>query len=183
MFFHLEEEGSREEQCLDAKYFDTADNALAKNEIAYRVRKEGEKWVAALKWKGHSEGALHMREEISVPVVDEKPDISVFSESEIGGEVIDAIGDRPLHCLVETRFRRRRLRLDTGNGIFEMAIDDGWIITPYGEETISEVELELFSGEQEELREMGEKLAQQYGLAKEERSKYARGMLLMESGK
>lgn len=183
MFFHLEEEESREELCFDAKYFDTADNDLAKNEIAYRIRKEGEKWIAALKWKGHSEGALHVREEINVPVVSEIPDISVFSESKIGGEVIKAIGDKPLYCLVETKFHRRRLRLDTGSSIFEMSIDNGWIITPYGEEIISEAELELFSGEQTELQELGEKLCREYGLTREERSKYARGIALIKNRK
>ena len=64
MFCDMEEGGTREEICLDAKYFDTSNCDLAKNEIAYRVRKEGERWVAALKWNGNSEDGLHIREEI-----------------------------------------------------------------------------------------------------------------------
>lgn len=183
MFFAYEEEDSREELCFDARYFDTADGDLSENEIAYRIRKEGDRWVAALKWKGHSEGALHMREEINVPVVNEKPDPTVFCESEIGGEVLRLIGDKQLYCMVETKFHRKRLRLDTGNSIFELSIDDGWIITPYGEEAILEVELELFSGEQDELTAMGDKLCSEYGLIKEERSKYARGIALIKGNK
>ena len=38
IFSDIEEEGSREELYLDAKYFDTSRCDLAKNEIAYRVR-------------------------------------------------------------------------------------------------------------------------------------------------
>ena len=34
MFFHLEEEGSREEMCFDAKYYDTENWALSNEEMA-----------------------------------------------------------------------------------------------------------------------------------------------------
>ena len=30
---------------LSATYYDTADQLLAKNQLAYRVRKEGRKWI------------------------------------------------------------------------------------------------------------------------------------------
>lgn len=183
LFFHMEEEDSREELCLDARYFDTGDGDLAENEIAYRVRKEGDRWIASLKWKGHTEGALHVREEINVPVADERPNPGVFQESEIGAHLLKIIGNKPLYCLLETKFHRKRFRIDTGSGIFELSLDDGWIVTPYGEEKISEVELELFSGEQSELEEMGEVLCKKYGLNKEDRSKYARAMDIIKRNK
>ena len=179
LFFHMEEEGSREESCFDAKYFDTPDYDLKKNELAYRIRKEGERWVAALKWKGHSEGALHTREEINVPVEDDTPNPGVFAESEIGSKLLDVIGDKPLHSFLQTRFRRRRFRLDTGTGIFEISIDQGRICTDYGEEPISEVEIELFSGETEELVRLGGLLQEKYHLETEDTSKYARGIALI----
>jgi len=179
LFFHLEEEGSREERSFAAKYFDTADGDLKKEEMAYRVRKEGDRWVAALKWKGHSEGALHVREEINVPVADSMPDPEVFRESEIGGHLLEVVGGKPLACLLETNFQRRSFRIDTGKGIFELSVDQGKIITPYGDEIISEVEIELFSGETEELERLGEILREKYGLEKEDRSKYARGIDLI----
>ena len=181
MFFHLEEEGSREELCFDAKYFDTEDWALSKNEMAYRVRKEGTSWVASLKWKGHTEGALHVREELNVPVADSEPDPEVFHGSEIGEHLKEVIDGRPLKCLLETRYHRRRFRIDTGDGLYEMSLDDGWIITPYGRDRILEVELELFSGETEELERLGASMCEKYMLEKEERSKYARGIELIKN--
>ncbi len=181
MFFHLEEEGSREELCFDAKYFDTEDWALSKNEMAYRVRKEGTSWVASLKWKGHTEGALHVREELNVPVADGEPDPEVFHGSEIGEHLKEVIDGRPLKCLLETRYHRRRFRIDTGDGLYEMSLDDGWIITPYGQDRILEVELELFSGETEELERLGASMCEKYRLEKEERSKYARGIELIKN--
>lgn len=183
LFFHLEEDDSREELCFIAKYFDTPDCDLAKNDMAYRVRKENGRWVAALKWKGYSEGALHKRQEINVPVNDDTPDISVFKESEVGEDLIKIIGGKPMYSLLETRFNRRRFRIDTGTGIFELSVDEGRIVTPYGEEPISEVELELFSGETEELEKLGMSLCEEYGLEKEERSKYARGITIIKDNK
>lgn len=183
LFFHMEEDDSREELCFDARYFDTADCDLAKNEMAYRVRKEGCRWVAALKWKGHSEGALHTREEINVPVKDDKPDPSVFKESKIGAELLRIIGDKMVYPFLETKYHRRRFRIDTGTGIFELSVDEGWIITPYGQEPISEVELELFSGETEELEALGRSMCEEYGLEKEEQSKYARGIRIIKENR
>ncbi len=183
LFCSREEEGSREEIFFNARYFDTPDFDLARNDMAYRVRKEGCAWVAALKWKGHTEGALHMREELNVSVDDDKPDPEVFCESEIGTELMRVIGEKQLESMLETRFQRRRFRIDTGTGIFELSVDQGLIVTPYGEEPISEVEIELFSGETEELQNLGEMLQNKYGLEKEERSKYARGIDIIRAGR
>lgn len=183
LFFHMEEDDSREELCLNAKYFDTPDCDLAKNDIAYRVRKEGCRWVAALKWGGNSQGALHMRQEINVPVKEPDADPSVFMESEMGEELVRIIGDKPLCSILETRFHRRQFRIDTGTGIFELSVDEGLIITPYGEEPILETELELFSGKTEELQELGRRMCQSYSLEKEDRSKYARGIELIKKGR
>lgn len=183
LFSAVEEKDSREELCLDAKYFDTYNCDLAKKQIAYRVRKEGDRWVAALKCNGKNEGALHKRMEISIPVVDGEPDLSVFSESEMGDELQEIAGNDDIKCVLETRFHRKRLRLDTGTGIFELSIDKGLIVTRYGEEPIFEVELELFSGETEELMELGERLQKEYNLQTQELSKYARGINMIREGK
>lgn len=183
IFSDMEEAGSREEIYLDARYFDTDDCDLAKNEIAYRIRREGERIVAALKWKGHSDGALHVREEINVPVISDEADVSVFNESEIGRELMNIIEGKQVKCFLETKFHRRRFRIDTGTGIFELSVDTGRIVTDYGEEPISEVEIELFSGKKEELLELGKRLQNKYQLETEEISKYARGIEIIRRNK
>ncbi|MCF0144493.1 MAG: CYTH domain-containing protein [Firmicutes bacterium] len=183
LFKDYEEDGSREETFLAAKYFDTEDYDLSRNEIAYRVRKEGEHTVAALKWKGHSEDGLHVREEINVPVHSEEPDPSVFKESKIGSQVMEFVGDSRLHSILETLVNRRNLRIDTGEGIFEMSVDEGSIVTEYGEVPIREVELELYSGDTEELIKVGSLLRDKYNLTEEDESKYSRGMKLIEANR
>lgn len=183
----MEEKDSREKVYMKASYFDTDDYILSKNDIAFRVRMEGSRIVASLKWKGASVEGLHTREEINVPVNDEAcfimPDPEIFKESDIGRDMITLLAGRPLHSLLETRFLRSRMRIDTGKTICEVAIDEGEIVTDYGILPICELEIELFSGDQEEVRKIGDTLAEKYGLVPEDRSKYARGLKLLEENR
>ena len=178
----IEEAGSREKLTFKATYFDTDDCILAANDVAFRVRLEGTRLVAALKWSGKSEGPLHTRNEINVPIDGEAclimPDPAIFSESQIGRQMLALIGGRPLTGLMEVRFLRRRIRVDAGSSIIEVSIDVGEIASDNGTEPICELELELFSGEQSQLIALGEKLARRYSLVPEGRSKYARGLAL-----
>lgn len=180
LFRDMEEAGTREEMNIDARYFDTDSFDLARNEVAYRVRREADHLVAALKWKGHTEDGLHVREEISVPVEDDTPDLDVFHESSMGSEVIKFAEGKELKCIVQTACMRRSFRIDTGTGLFEFSIDSGEIVTDYGVQPINEVEIELFSGETEELVKIGKKLQDKFGLEEEDRSKYYRGLRMIE---
>jgi inorganic triphosphatase YgiF len=183
LFSEFEEEGTREELKIDARYFDTDSFDLARNEVAYRIRREGDRLVAALKWKGHSEDGLHVREELNVPVQDDEPDLDVFHESSIGCEVLKFAENKELKCILQTSFLRRKFRIDTGTGLFEFSVDSWEIVTDYGVQPINEVEVELFSGETEELMEIGRKLQEEYGLKEENNSKYYRGLLMIEENR
>jgi inorganic triphosphatase YgiF len=183
----IEEKDSREKVYMKASYFDTDDYILSKNDIAFRIRMEGSRIVASLKWKGASVDGLHTREEINVPVNDEAcfilPDPEIFKESDIGRDMIALVSGKPLHSLLETRFLRSRMRVDTGNTICEVAIDEGEIVTDFGNLPICELEIELFSGDQEDVIRIGQTLAEKYELTAEDRSKYARGLKLLEDHK
>lgn len=183
LFSEIEEEDSREVIELHAIYYDTPQLDLARNEIAYRVRKEGERLIATLKWKGKSEDGLHIREELTVPVSDSAPFIDVFLESDIGGELESLLAGKELTELMRTDMERRRFRIDTGNGIFEISVDQGSVSTICGSTPVQEVEVELFSGETEELLDVGKRIQEVYGLEPEDKSKYARGIELICAGK
>ena len=178
-FRDMEEEDSREELDLVAKYFDTPEQDLAKNEIAYRIRKEGEHFIATLKWKGRCEDGVHIREELAVPVQNNSPDIGLFSESDIGDDLTAIVADKELLPLLETNIHRKRYRIDTGTAILEFSVDKGQVITNQGSEEIREVEIELFTGETEELARIGEKLRKEYELDTEDVSKYAKGIAII----
>lgn len=175
----IEEAGTRETVIMNAVYFDTVDMDLSKNDMAYRVRREGDKLVATLKWGGGSEGALHQREEVNVPVLDTKPNPVVFEACDIGDDLLAILGGNELRPVLEMSVERRRFRVDTENTILEISVDQGSIITDNGNEPICEVEVELFSGSEEVMMKTGQHIAEKYGLVSEKRSKFHRGLLLL----
>jgi inorganic triphosphatase YgiF len=183
----IEEKGTREQVFMKAAYFDTESYILSENDIAFRVRMEGSRIVASLKWNDSSDAGLYTREEIHVPVNDPAcflmPDPLIFRESEVGKHVAELLDGKPLVSIFEMKFLRNRFRVDTGGAICEVSLDDGDIITDSGTRHIAEIEIELFSGSQEELLKLGAVLAEKYGLVPELESKYARGLALLGKGR
>ncbi|MCI2062018.1 MAG: CYTH domain-containing protein [Eubacteriaceae bacterium] len=173
----------RRTEMFESTYYDTADHVLLRNDIAYRVRKEDSRAVASLKWNGKSEGPLHIREELNASLGewndDIRPDPHIFSQSEIGAELLSLIGGSELIPLMKVNFRRRMFRADTGNSLLEFSLDEGEILTENGSMPISELEIELFSGEKDALEDLGMKLQKKYDLKPEKDSKFARGLMLM----
>jgi len=62
--------------------------------------------------------------------------------------MIALVAGKPLHSLLETRFLRSRLRVDTGKSICEVAIDEGEIVTVLAIFRFAKWKIELFSGDQ-----------------------------------
>lgn len=176
---------SRETVYMKAAYFDTEDYILSKHDIAFRVRMEGNRVVASLKWNGSSQEGLHIREEVNVPIDDPacflQPSADIFIESEAGRDLMPMIENKILHSLLEIHFLRRRLRIDTGRSILEVAIDTGDIISGFGNLPICELEIELFSGEQEDVLAIGQVLIDKFNLVPLNESKYSRGLKLITS--
>lgn len=174
---------TREAVYMKSAYFDTDSRILFKNDVAFRVRMEGNKIVASLKWDGSSSEGLHKREEVNVPVDDpacfSEPSAEIFKESDQGKALLKLIGDECLHSILEMNYIRRRLRIDYGKSIMELAIDTGEILTEEGESPICELEIELFTGEQEDVIALGDILKEKYGLIPLDTSKYARGLKLI----
>ena len=174
-----------EKLVMKAVYFDTEDYTLSEHNIALRVRVEGERTFAALKWGGSVSDGFHEREEVNVPVSGEEsfiaPEPEMFRESADGLDLLELIGKKPLVNMLETRFLRKRVRLNYKNSIFEMAVDTGEIVTDAGNLDILELEIELFAGKETELIELGQKIADKYNLKPEDKSKFARGLELVKT--
>lgn len=164
---------------MDARYFDTPTYSLQKEKIAYRVRREGDTWVATVKAGGSSKGGLHARREWNVVVEDEQPDLTVFSDTEIGMRLQELVGEELLEPILITRFERQRMDVLMPDGSrIEVAADQGEILAGGKTEPILEVELELKSGQSESLLLLGAELAREYPLLPESRSKFHRGLIL-----
>ena len=167
---------------MRAIYLDTEDGSLRKKEMAFRVRLEDERRIATLKWGGSAEGGLHVRGELNVPVDKDfvqNPSMEVFRGSEIYEEIAEAVGNKKLVPVMEMEFTRRQMRVDTGKSISVVSLDDGVIRTAKGEVPIAELEVELYSGDQEDMMHLGEELAAKYNLVPSNHSKFQKGLMLL----
>lgn len=184
---------------MEAIYYDTEDRALRERRLTYRIRREGNENVLTIKYgRGSDKGnsGMHKREEINVPVPAdfmEKPGIDVLDDTPVykefdkavGGQYSDDLGImlplKPLVPVMAMTFLRKELMvLLTGGGKAILSYDEGNIVAGDKKAPISEVEVELFEGNEEDLAEFGEKLIQKYGIEPLNKSKYARGLKLLE---
>lgn len=176
------DEGSEAVIPMRAIYVDTADGALMEKEMAFRARFEGSKCVATLKWGGSAEDGLHVRGELNVAVEEDfadNPTIEVFKGSEIYEEIAAAVGDEKLVPVMEMDYVRREARVDTGYSISVLSVDEGKIKTAKGDLPILELEIELYTGDKEDMIALGRKLEEKYRLKRGNRSKYQRGLELL----
>ncbi|MDR1796762.1 MAG: CYTH domain-containing protein [Clostridiales Family XIII bacterium] len=179
------EEGGTEAVRMKAAYFDTEDRVLTNNNIALRIRSENDHIVGTLKWRDDDEGirGLYIRSEINVPVADEtcffSPDPQIFMQSAEGRDLLDVIDGKPLENIFDMIFTRRRIRLDYGQSIMELSLDEGAIVAGMRSLPLLEAEIELFSGTKEDLISFGKKIAGRYSLEPELKTKFARGVELL----
>lgn len=191
---------SKKEKQMHAVYFDGADERLAAEGIAVRVRREGDETVATVKWDSFAfgekkkekeqiseRGALHVRPELNVFVADEAwfsaPPSNLFGKTKIGERISHLMQQEALIPLLETKFLRRliQLRLIGKEGeetLCEAAVDIGEIVASEKREPICELEIELLSGDEKQLLELGDKIQAAYGLTAGKESKFARGKAL-----
>ena len=167
---------------MKAVYFDTEEGDLRSLQIALRARFENEKVVVTLKWKGSAKDGLHVRGELNVPSdigYLEYPTVDIFKGSEIYDELLAAVSDKKLMPVMEMDYVRKAIQVDTGKSISVVSLDEGTIHTSKGDDEILEVEVELYSGDQEDMVALGGELAAKYNLETSDKSKYQRGLELL----
>jgi triphosphatase len=170
---------------MKAAYFDTEDHILIRHNIAFRIRSEGERTLATLKWRDDDDGisGLYIRSEVNVPVSDQSffhhPDPTIFQESPEGKDLLDLLDGNPLINVFDIVFTRNRYRIDYGHSILEIALDEGVAVAGQESMPIRELEIEVYSGNKEDLLLVGKKLADKYSLVPELKTKFARGVELL----
>lgn len=181
---------SEERLAMSAIYYDTKDRTLGKNKIALRIRREGTKIVSTIKWdEGLDEGlkdGKFTRGEINIPLKDNpkafEPNIEIFKDSPAYDRLVEVVGFSKLVPVLKMEFIRKEVRLDLGSAICELSLDKGKIIAGTDgtlEEPISELEIELYSGKEDAMVDLGKKIASKYGLEVGTKSKYQKGLELM----
>lgn len=182
---HLAEmmdEDKIEEIEMKAVYFDTEDLSLCDAEYAFRVRAENDHKVATLKWGGKVEEGLHTRGELNVPVDEnfaKKPYLEIFKGSDIFDQIMSVAGGKELKPLMEVNCLRKQITVDTGKSINVISLDVGQVVTPKGTAPISEVEVELYSGNKDDMIALGRELQAKYNLTEGAKSKFRVGLELI----
>ena len=163
---------------LVSTYFDTPDLALQQAGSSLRVREDGGAFVQSLKTVDLAGADLLARGEWEDPVAENLPDPqATHSGSRLPAEVAGA-----LHPLFVTEVSRETIEIEPAPGtLIEAAVDAGQIraIGSGRCEPISEIELELKSGDPAALYDLALRLLETAPLRIETRSKSERGYRLV----
>ncbi|MGJ7578694.1 CHAD domain-containing protein [Variovorax sp. RHLX14] len=183
--------GEFEQLDLQARYFDTRDGALARADVALRMRKEGGHWVQTAKARG--DGPLDRFEhnvDLGNPTDPTAlPDIGLHEGTHVGHALEAAIGDAALVETFSTAIHRIVHRHTESDTQVEFALDVGSLIAqghggaPTRESAVCELEIELVHGDVAVLVSVAKRWVAEYGLAFSTVSKAARGQRLLGGNK
>lgn len=173
-------EGSRKVRHLVSTYYDTQELTLKEHGIAYRVRDKGDgSFEATVKTQKQSAGGLSERLELNLPLEEAQPVLDGFAALGLGFELSD-LAPCGVQALFTVDVQRITYILDYAGAVCELAIDKGAIRCGEKSDSIDEVEIELLEGEVQALLELKERIAAAVTLRAEERSKFARGLALLQ---
>src|SRR5918995_6576073 len=166
---------------LENVYYDTPGQRLRTRGLAFRVRKDGRRYVQALK-SGDTGGMITDRGEWQAPLSSAEPDLALLPAG--ASELLNGlIAPDELRSLFTTRVRRQTRRLEIANrdghpSLVEAALDLGAIEANGSSQPIAEIELELIDGSSAALYDLALELDALSPLHVETRSKSARGYAL-----
>jgi inorganic triphosphatase YgiF len=163
---------------LRSFYYDTAEGHLHRHKMAFRMRAQRRGYVMTLKYAGGFPGGLFERGEVEVFSAAETPDPALLG-AEFSGAIAAASDGRALVLAYETDIRRITHRIVTESSDIEIAFDAGLIIAGDSQVALREIELELKSGNPDDLYRLGIQLAQNFPVRLGTQQKSDRGFLLL----
>jgi inorganic triphosphatase YgiF len=162
---------------LTALYLDTADRRLARAGMSWRLRREGRRWIQALKSVGSN--PLERFEHAAIRP-DASPDASEHAGTVLGNRLIGLL--RRAHAegiepgvRFRTEVRRTARRIRTRGALVEVAFDEGRLVAADASQRIRELEFELVSGSPQAMLALVERWRKRFGLIHDPRSKAERG--------
>ena len=173
---------------LQTTYLDTADFLIARHALALRLRRIGDDgWEVSTKGQGQVKGAIHARPERTVVLPSAPAFPFVPPEELIDGLPTVATGQTLAPILI-SEVERQRLAIKRSAqpqeaALAELALDTARYRDPKAPErtfaTFYEVEVELETGTQDELRRISRFLQERFPLHPSRDNKLHRGLALL----
>ncbi len=162
---------------MNASYLDTEERDLGKHAFSFRRRVENGRTVYCL--KGPRKGLSRLELESST---DDLPSAAaeLCKSPEMPLEVGAILLSREFKTLCSSRFMRRNKRIRLGLSVIDISFDEGELENGGRFSAISELELELVSGSEEELLALSKILCEKYGLSVSDKTKARRAAGLTE---
>jgi triphosphatase len=161
---------------LETVYYDTPERLLFQHGMSLRVRRSGKHFIQTLKLLP-TIGQPLARRQWEAPVDGITPDLARLPADEVGDPVTTLTNDA-LMPVFATKVRRHARQLDLPDASVEIAFDDGTIEAGARQEVLSEIEIELKSGNAGVLFDLGTQLLDAAPLQLGTRSKAERGYAL-----
>lgn len=163
-------------------YFDTDNLDLNRARVALRVRKAGDQYIQTLKTAGNGSGGLHQRGEWEWTVKGPELELEHIDPSLWPAPLDADYLAQNLKPAFETNFTRKKWLLDVSfdqmQAEIEMVLDNGAAIAGEHRDTISEIELELVSGNSDLLFKIAHDLSDEIPIQLSNISKAQRGYRL-----
>ena len=170
------------EQDIFSIYFDTPDFILRKHRIALRTRKIGNQWLQTIKSNDTVLDGLHQHHEWEFPITADKPEFDQIQDQDLKIFFSDKKLRGSLQPVFTTDFHRTTYLLEPFEKFrLEFCLDTGKIIANDKTALICEVELELKTGNSQQLMEFSRLLQKccHFQFIPENSSKAARGFDLL----
>jgi triphosphatase len=161
---------------LETVYYDTPERLLFQHGMSLRVRRSGKHFIQTLKLLPNI-GQPLTRRQWEAAVDGATPDLARLPADEIGDPVTTLTNDALLPVFA-TKVRRHARQLDLPDASVEIVFDEGTIEAGARQEVLSEIELELKSGNAGVLFDLGTQLLDAAPLRVGTRSKSERGYAL-----
>lgn len=161
-----------ERATLTSLYLDTADRRLAELGMAWRLRREGRRWVQSLRESSGPGSSVTVHEAL---LPGPHPDLAAHAFTAAGERLAAVVGSAQRDGMdVVTRFehqvRRTTRRVRSGRSMVEVAYDDGRLRAGEQVQRITRLELHLLSGPADGLFAVARRWQRQHGLIVDPRS-------------
>ncbi|WP_158589055.1 CYTH domain-containing protein [Alginatibacterium sediminis] len=159
-------------------YFDTPSMQFRKWKMGLRIRSSELENTQTIKTAGKVIGGIHQRPEYNFSIDGDRPDLSLFNDEIWPKSANIELMQSQLAVLFATDFVRQRWLIEFSNSTIEIAYDQGSIVVDQRSSAINEIELELISGNVDDLFLLADSVALLDGLRLSNVSKAQRGYAL-----